>query len=100
DHSVPEQYAIALKKLATGDLGNSMRTRKPVTAEIVRRAPITLQLALTASLVGLCISIPAGVISAARARTTLDQGVRLGSILALSVPGFWTGTMVVLLPAL
>jgi peptide/nickel transport system permease protein len=99
DHTVPEQYAIALGKMARGDLGNSMRTRKPVLDEIVRRAPITLQLALTATLVGLIIAVPAGVISAARQRSAIDQGVRLGSILALSVPGFWTGTMVVLLPA-
>ena len=100
DRSVPEQYAISLQRLAVGDLGRSMRTRKPVTDEIIRRAPITLQLALTATLIGLVIAIPAGIISAARQRTAVDQGVRLGSILALSVPGFWTGTMVVLLPAL
>ena len=100
DKPVPQQYAIALQKLLVGDLGNSMRTRRPVTSEIVRRAPITMQLAVLALTTGLIIAIPAGVISAARQKTGIDQGVRVASILALSVPNFWTGTMVVLLPAL
>src|SRR5207237_7220292 len=100
DNAVPAQYLISLKNMAQGNMGNSMQTRKPVTAEIKRRIPITGELALLASLIALSIAIPAGVISATRQKTAIDQGVRVASILALSVPGFWTGTMVVLLPAL
>ncbi|MGE3855394.1 MAG: ABC transporter permease [Dehalococcoidia bacterium] len=100
DKSVPEQYGIALLALVTGDLGNSMQSRRPVTEEIVRRAPITIELALLASATAVLISIPAGIISASRQRSVLDQSVRLWSILSLSIPNFWLGTMVVLLPAL
>ncbi len=100
DKSLPEQYGIAVKKLLTGDLGQSMTTRKPVTDEIKRRGPITLELALLASSIAVIVAIPAGVISASRQRTALDQVVRVWSIITLSVPNFWVGTMVVLLPAL
>ena len=100
DKSLPEQYGIAVKKLLTGDLGQSMTTRKPVTDEIKRRGPITLELALLASSSAVIVAIPAGVSSASRQRTALDQVVRVWSIITLSVPNFWVGTMVVLLPAL
>ena len=100
DKSVGGQYLDAVTALAMGDMGRSMRTRKPVMDEIRRRAPITMELALLATSTAVLISIPAGVISASRQRSALDQTVRVWSILSLSVPNFWVGTMVVLLPAL
>jgi len=100
DKPIPVQYGNAVLAMLMGDMGNSMQSRQPVTDEIKRRAPITIELALLASLTAVAISIPAGVISASRQRSVLDQSVRLWSILALSIPNFWLGTMVVLLPAL
>ena len=100
DHPIPVQYGLALKGIVQGDLGNSLRSRQPVTDEIIRRAPITMELAVLASITALLVAIPAGVISAVRQQGLVDQVVRVASILALSVPNFWTGTMLVLLPAL
>ena len=100
DHAIPVQYGLALKGIVQGDLGNSLRSRQPVTDEIIRRAPITMELAVLASITALLVAIPAGVISAVRQQGLVDQVVRVASILALSVPNFWTGTMLVLLPAL
>jgi peptide/nickel transport system permease protein len=100
DKSLPEQYGIAVLKMMTGDMGNSMQSRRPVTEEIIRRAPITIELAVLASITAIGLAIPAGIISAARQRSFLDQSVRLWSILTLSIPNFWLGTMVVLLPAI
>ncbi|MEX2445765.1 MAG: ABC transporter permease [Dehalococcoidia bacterium] len=98
--SIPEQYIVSLGALARGDLGTSLQTRQPVTDEIVRRIPITLQVAAVGTLFALMLAIPAGVISAIRQRTALDQAVRVASIVSLSVPNFWLGTMIVLFPAL
>ncbi|MDA0301578.1 MAG: ABC transporter permease [Chloroflexi bacterium] len=100
DKSLPEQYGIAVLKMMTGDMGNSMQSRRPVTEEIIRRAPITIELAVLASITAIGLAIPAGIISAARQRSFLDQSVRLWAILTLSIPNFWLGTMVVLLPAI
>ena len=64
DHAIPVQYGLALKGIVQGDLGNSLRSRQPVTDEIIRRAPITMELAVLASITALLVAIPAGVISA------------------------------------
>lgn len=99
DRSIAEQYWIQVRQLAQGDLGRSFRDGRPVTQEIRRRAPITIELAALALGIALAIAVPAGVISAIRQDTALDQLTRLGAVLALSVPGFWTGTLLIVLPA-
>jgi len=99
DRSIPEQYVIQVGRLLHGDLGRSFRDNRPVTAEIRRRAPITLELAALALGIALAIAIPVGVLSAIRHNTAVDQVARLLSVLALSVPAFWTGTLLIVLPA-
>ncbi len=99
DRSVPEQYAIQLGRLLHGDLGHSFRDNRPVTNELARRAPITLELAGLALAIALAIALPLGVLSAVRHDTVIDQAARLLSVLALSVPAFWTGTLLIVLPA-
>ncbi|MFN8556348.1 MAG: ABC transporter permease [Dehalococcoidia bacterium] len=99
DRSIPEQYWIQVRRLARGDLGRSFRDGRPVWHEITRRAPVTLELATLALMVALAIGVPAGVISAVRQDSATDQVTRLAAVLALSVPAFWTGTLLVVLPA-
>ena len=99
DRPIAEQYFIQVRNLAQGDLGRSFRDNRSVTSEIRRRAPITLELAALAMLFALVIAIPAGIISAVKQDTVVDQGTRLMAVLALSVPAFWTGTLLVVLPA-
>jgi peptide/nickel transport system permease protein len=99
DRSIGEQYLISIRNLARGDLGRSFRDNRPVTQEIWRRAPITLELAALSLLFALTIAIPVGVISAVKQDTVVDQGARLLAVLALSVPAFWTGTLLIVLPA-
>jgi peptide/nickel transport system permease protein len=94
------QYFEWLGRAATGDLGESLWTRRPVLEEIGNRLPITLELALLSLVVALVIAIPIGVISAARQDTVQDYTFRSAAILGLSVPGFWLATLVIVLPAI
>ena len=94
------QYFEWLGRAATGDLGESLWTRKPVLEEIGQRLPITLELAMMSLAVALAIALPVGVISAARQDTIQDYTARSVAILGLSVPGFWLATLVIVLPAI
>ena len=81
------------------DMGYSYFSNRPVTQEIMERFPITLELALGTILVTTVVAIVLGVISAARQDTPLDYVVRISSVLGLSVPNFWLGTLLILIPA-
>ena len=94
------QYFEWLGRAATGDLGESLWTRRPVIEEIGRRLPITLEIAFFGTCVALLIAIPVGVVSATRQDTLRDYVARSLAILGLSVPGFWLATLVIVLPAI
>ncbi|HEY7649511.1 MAG TPA: ABC transporter permease [Methylomirabilota bacterium] len=94
------QYFEWVGRVVRGDLGESLWTKRPVLEEIGRRLPITLELALFASLVAVAISIPIGIISATRQDTLRDYLARSAAILGLSMPGFWLATLVIVLPAI
>ena len=94
------QYFEWLGRAVTGDLGESLWTRRPVLEEIGQRLPITLELALLSLVIALVLAIPVGVISAARQDTVQDYTLRSAAILGLSVPGFWIATLVIVLPAI
>jgi peptide/nickel transport system permease protein len=94
------QYFEWVGRVLQGDLGESLWTKRPVAEEIGRRLPITLELALLASLVAVAISLPIGVISATRQDTLRDYLARSAAILGLSMPGFWLATLVIVLPAI
>jgi peptide/nickel transport system permease protein len=90
------QYVRWLGGLAQGDLGTSWRTGKPVLRLILERLPVTIELTLLAVGGALALGIAAGIVSAIRRDRTLDNAVRVGALLGLSVPVFWQGTMLIL----
>ena len=83
-----------------GDLGNSLWQDTAVMDDISARLPVTIELGILSLLVALFIAIPSGIYSAVRQETVIDYIGRSFSILALAVPSFWLGTMVVILPAM
>jgi peptide/nickel transport system permease protein len=91
------QYARWLGQLAQGDLGTSWRTGKPVLHLILERLPVTLELTGLAVTFALLLGIPAGVVSAVRRDQAIDNVARVGTLLGLSIPVFWQGTMLILL---
>src|SRR5438874_8435798 len=90
------QYSRWLGELARGDLGTSWRTGKPVVALILERLPVTIELTSLAVGAALLLGIPAGIVSASRRDRAIDNVTRVGTLLGLSVPVFWQGTMLIL----
>ena len=90
------QYARWVGDLARGDLGTSWRTGKPVIALIAERLPVTIELTGLAVTFALLLGIPAGIVSATRRNQAVDNVTRVGTLLGLSVPVFWQGTMLIL----
>ena len=80
-----------------GDFGRSVLTRNPVVADIARFLPATVELATTATLIGVALGIPAGVVAAARQGRWADHAIRLVGLVGYSVPVFWLGLMALLL---
>lgn len=86
--------------LIEGNLGESLWKQQGVVGLIVQRLPVTLELAIIAIITALLSSIPIGVYSAIRQDTWGDYVGRTLSILFISVPSFWLGTMVMVYPAI
>jgi peptide/nickel transport system permease protein len=90
------QYSRWVGALVHGDLGTSWRTGKPVAALILERLPVTIELTLLSVFFALLLGIPVGILSAARRDHAVDNVARVGSLIGLSVPVFWQGTMLIL----
>jgi ABC-type dipeptide/oligopeptide/nickel transport system permease component len=97
DEPVSQQYLKWIAAAATGDLGTSIRSDRPVTAMIVERLPRTALLALAASLVAIAIGVPLGIAAAAAPGRAVDRAARAASLAAVATPSFWIGPMLVLL---
>ena len=91
------QYADFIWGLFTLNLGNSMWSGKPVFLEIVTRLPISLEVAIMATLISIAVAIPLGTISALKQNTWIDLAVRTFSIAGLATPSFWLGIMSILI---
>jgi peptide/nickel transport system permease protein len=92
---VPEQYWIYVTNLIRGDLGISLRTRRPVAADLHDFFPATFELSLTALILSILIGIPAGVLSATARNRLPDHVVRIVSLIGGSVPIFWLGLILI-----
>ncbi|WP_193337263.1 ABC transporter permease [Devosia beringensis] len=97
DQPVPVQYFLWLKSMLLGDWGYSIRTGRPVLAEIVLRLGPTLELGGLALILSLAIAIPLGIVSAARRGSKLDSALTLASFAGISIPVFWLALLLQLL---
>ena len=97
DRPVHAQYLAWLGNALQGDLGLSIQNREPVRDLIAQRIPATVQLGLAATVVGLLLGVPVAVISALRPGSWIDRSLSGWSALALGVPTFWLGILLILL---
>ncbi len=91
------QYVSWLGAAATGDLGISYGTRRPVGAEILRRIPRTMELAVPAALGALFLALVLGVVSAVWRNRWPDHLIRMGSVAGASMPSFWLALLLIIL---
>ena len=97
DKPLTEQYGRYLEGLVRGDLGTSLRTQQPVTAQIAERLPATAELASAAMLVAVALALPLGLVAAVWRGTWVDQGAMALALVGISVPGFWLGPLLALI---
>ena len=97
DRPLYEQYWTWLRGALVGNFGESIQSREPVLDLIMTRVPATLQLGLAAILVGLVLGVPVAVISALVPGSWIDRVLSGWSALALGVPTFWLGILLILL---
>jgi len=79
------------------DLGTSFQSGRDVTEEITSRFPATLQLAGASVLVAVLIGVPVGIISATKQYSIFDNVAMFITLLGVAMPGFWQGTLLILL---
>ncbi len=91
DRSLPERYVIYVSNLATGDMGTSFITRRPVAQDVFHRLPATMELVIAAIIVASAIGITLGVLAASFHNTAIDHVSRIFALIGSSVPVFWMG---------
>jgi peptide/nickel transport system permease protein len=90
------QYFNWVKEIAAGNFGRSFFRSENVADMILRRGPLTAEIALISVVLSWVVGIPVAIVSALRPNTVADSVVRFFSILFLAVPGFWIGMLIVL----
>jgi peptide/nickel transport system permease protein len=91
DRSVLEQYFIYLKKILTGDFGVSVMSSHSVLSDLYQFFPATFELATIATVIGVIVGVPAGVLAAAKKGRWPDQTVSIIGLFGYSMPIFWLG---------
>jgi peptide/nickel transport system permease protein len=89
DRPIWEQYLKYLQNVAQGDLGTSITSRRPVTEEISRRFPATIELAIAAMIFATVFGIPLGFVAAKRHGSSVDHGSLVASLIGISIPVFF-----------
>jgi peptide/nickel transport system permease protein len=95
DEPILKQYARFVADAARGDLGISIRSRRPVTTEIGENVWNTTQLAVAAMLVAVVIGVPLGVLAALARASWLDVASMGAALLGVSMPSFWLGLLLI-----
>jgi peptide/nickel transport system permease protein len=97
DRPLPEQYAVFMGEVASGELGRSVRSRERTVADLVSEVlPFTAALALAAMAVALALSLPLGVLAAVRRGSGWDKAASTFAMLGLAIPNIWLGPLLVL----
>ncbi|WP_372839782.1 ABC transporter permease [Phaeovulum sp.] len=97
DRPIVERFFVFIGNALQGDFGQSFYHRRPVADVIAERLPATIELSLVALIVALVTAIPLGVLAAIRKNSIFDKLATVGSLLGVSLPGFWFGILLIML---
>jgi ABC-type dipeptide/oligopeptide/nickel transport system permease component len=95
DEPLPVQFGRFVWDALHGDLGTSIRTRRPVVQEIEDNFPSTLQLAVAGLVVAAILGVGLGIIAAANQRSWLELGTMSVALVGISMPSFWLGLLLI-----
>ena len=91
DRPIPVQFALFLKSVALGDLGNSIQLKTSVTSLIAQRLPVTVMLTVMAALMAVVMAVPLAFIAALHRDEAADSAIRSAFQVGLSMPVFYLG---------
>jgi peptide/nickel transport system permease protein len=97
DRPPVERFVRFVGNAVQGNFGLSFFHRRPVSEVIAERLPATIELTLAALLLSLLISVPLGALAAVHKGGWLDRTAPVGSLLGVSLPGFWFGILLIML---
>jgi dipeptide transport system permease protein len=97
DRPLPVQYAIYIGDVLQGDLGKSIKTKRPVLQEFLALFPATIELSICAMLFAVAIGLPAGILAGIRRGRFTDYFVMGSSLTGYSMPIFWWGLLLIIL---
>lgn len=95
DHSLLVQYWRFLTSLVQGDFGYSYVFRQPAMTLILERLPATVEMVLVAMVMAVAVAIPLGVYAGANPDGRVSRFIMAGSLLGISLPGFWVGMVLI-----
>ena len=91
------QFVDWMTSISHFDLGQSLWTGHSVVEEVQVRVPLSIELAVLATLFAVALAIPLGVVAAVKQDSWIDYAIRVFSIGGLAMPSFWIGIMMVLI---
>lgn len=97
DHSLLVQYWRFLTSLVQGDFGYSYVFRQPAMTLILERLPATMEMVVVAMVLAVAVAIPLGVYAGANPDGRVSRIIMAGSLLGISLPGFWVGMVLIYL---
>ncbi len=97
DLPLPQQFVRYVGDIATGNMGISLFTQRPVAEDLWSRLPATLELALYAIVIAVVVGVPLGVVAALRRNSPLDHLVRVVTVTGLAMAAFWLAILLQLL---
>jgi peptide/nickel transport system permease protein len=97
DRPIVERFFVFIGNALQGEFGQSFFHRRPVIDVIAERLPATIELAVVALVIAVATAIPLGILAAVRRGSWIDKAATVGSLLGVSLPGFWFAILLIML---
>jgi peptide/nickel transport system permease protein len=97
DEPLPVRYLLWVRGVLSGDLGESIRIKRPVRDLVLEKLPVTAELAAFAIVIALSIGLPMGILAAVRNDSAIDYAATMTALWGRSIPNFWLGILLILL---
>jgi peptide/nickel transport system permease protein len=97
DKPVAVRYLLWVQGVLSGDLGESIRIKRPVRDLVLEKLPVTAELAALAIVIALSIGLPMGILAAVKNESAVDYVATMMALWGRSIPNFWLGILLILL---